>query len=71
MQQGGSSSRTADTDLPLFMPSIESTDAIDLTADLSEFEHACVRSLHHSILGRDYCFEVFASALKSHQNSIA
>lgn len=55
MAQGGTS-RSVDVELPFFMPSIESPDCIDLTED-SEFENAAVRALHHSILGRSYCFE--------------
>nr|CAB3262185.1 uncharacterized protein LOC100178487 [Phallusia mammillata] len=60
MAQGGPS-RSVDVELPFFMPSIESPDVIDLTEESSDFENAAVRALHHSILGRNYCFEIVTS----------
>lgn len=57
MAQGGQINRT-EVDLPFFMPPIESPDVIDLSSNPSDFYDASVRPLHHSILGRNYCFEV-------------
>ncbi|CAK8674687.1 unnamed protein product [Clavelina lepadiformis] len=53
--------RNTEVELPFFMPAIESPDAIDLSNCSSQFQDGIVRPLHHSILGRDHCFEVVAN----------
>uniref|UniRef100_H2Z2B5 Ras/Rap GTPase-activating protein SynGAP-like PH domain-containing protein n=1 Tax=Ciona savignyi TaxID=51511 RepID=H2Z2B5_CIOSA len=48
-------------DLPFFMPSIEQPDALDLSSAPTDYDGAIVRPLHHSILDKDFCFEVVTS----------
>uniref|UniRef100_F6QEI5 PH domain-containing protein n=2 Tax=Ciona intestinalis TaxID=7719 RepID=F6QEI5_CIOIN len=56
MAQGGPPK--PEVELPFFMPAIESPDTLDLTSSPSDYDGAIVRPLHHSILGKDHCFEV-------------
>merc|ERR1712183_445988 len=50
----------SEPDLPFFMPSIEDADCLDLSSE--HYDHmTTVRSLHRSILKKDYCFEVLTA----------
>jgi len=50
----------SEPELPFFMPAIEDADCLDLSSEHYD-QSTTVRSLHRSILKKDYCFEVLTA----------
>lgn len=60
MSQGIGNKPESEIGLNFFTPTIESPEMLDLTVE----DDAVIRPLHHSILGKEHCFEVKKTFLR-------